>query len=193
MPEGVEVKLSADLIKPLVVGKRVINAFAGRSSRYKTIPPDGYRDFLETISKETFRVDDVKVRGKFMYWTFSNNWYMMNTFGMSGQWSPKEGKHPCFGFFLGEDPFSSFESIYFNDPRHFGTIKFTDNAKEIADKLDDLGWDPLQMQMLGNLPWIQSQLAKTSKPIGEVLMDQGVFAGVGNYIRCEALYSCELS
>jgi formamidopyrimidine-DNA glycosylase len=44
-----------------------------------------------------------------------------------------------------------------------------------------------------NLKWLTFQLSKTSKSIAEVLMDQGIFSGVGNYIRAEALYLCKLS
>lgn len=193
MPEGPEVKLSADLIRPLVVGKRVINAFPGKTSRYAGSNPEGFAKFLDALAKEEVRVEEVNVRGKFMYWRFSNNWYMMNSFGMSGQWSPKEGKHPCFGFYFSETPPDNFETMYFNDPRHFGTIKFTDNARDLANKLDELGWDPLAMPLDKNLKWITFQLGKSTKSIAEVLMDQGLFSGVGNYIRAEALYACKLS
>ena len=193
MPEGPEVKLSADLIRPLVVGKRVINAFPGNRSRYATSSPDGFSSFLETISKEEVRVEEVNVRGKFMYWKFSNGWCLMNSFGMSGQWSPKEGKHPSFGFYFSNNPPTIESTIYFNDPRHFGTIKFTNSSKELNQKLEELGWDPLEMPLDKNLKWITFQLAKSSKSIAEVLMDQGLFSGVGNYIRAEALYACKLS
>lgn len=193
MPEGPEVKLSADLIRPLVLDKKVINVFPGNRSRYATSPPDGFSGFLETISKEEVRITDVSVKGKFMYWQFSNNWYMMNTFGMSGQWSPKEGKHPCFGFYFSENTPTIESTMYFNDPRHFGTIKFTNNAKELAKKIDELGWDPLSMPLDKNLRWVTHMLSKTNKPIAEVLMNQEVFSGVGNYIRAEALYLAKLS
>lgn len=193
MPEGPEVKLSADLIRPLVLGKRVINAFPGKKSRYATSAPDGFSNFLETISKEVVRVDDVDVKGKFMYWKFSNAWYMMNSFGMSGQWSVGAGKHPCFGFYFSEDPPNIEGTIHFNDPRHFGTIKFTNSEKELHKKLDELGWDPLSMPLDKSVKWITFQLSKSKKPIAEVLMDQSLFSGVGNYIRAEALYACKLS
>jgi formamidopyrimidine-DNA glycosylase len=34
---------------------------------------------------------------------------------------------------------------------------------------------------------------KSNKPIGQLLMDQSLFAGVGNYIRAEALYQAKMS
>lgn len=190
MPEGPEVLLSSELIKPLAINKPIIVANYTSNSRYSSSPPEGYKDFVQTISSspKPTMVTDIQVRGKFMYWSFDNGWYMFCTFGMSGQWSPKEGKHPCFYFTFGDDA-----SVYFNDPRHFGTIKFTNNSKELVKKLEELGWDPLSMPLDKNLRWVTHMLSKTSKSIAEVLMDQGIFSGVGNYIRAEALYLSKLS
>ena len=95
--------------------------------------------------------------------------------------------------YLAEDATLPVETIYFNDPRHFGTIRFTNKSADLKDKLDELGWDPLQMSFDKNFPWLKQQLARTSKPIGEVMMDQTIFAGVGNYIRAEALYFSQLN
>jgi len=194
MPEGPEVKLSSDLIKPLVINRSIISLGTTSNSRYKKSPPEGMKEFIDAISsspKPTV-VTDIQVKGKFMYWTFDNGWYMFSTFGMSGQWSPKEGKHPCF-FFTFATQTAHEDQIYFNDPRHFGTVKFTNNKRELAKKLDELGWDPLAMPLDKNLRWVTHMLSKTSKSIAEVLMDQNVFSGVGNYIRAEALYLAKLS
>lgn len=190
MPEGVEVKLSAEVIRPLVLGKRIINTFVGENSRYKNDLPDGFGDFISTLSRDVCRVSDVQTKGKFMYWTIGD-WYMMCTFGMSGQWSPKRGKHPCLGIYLGENS-SVFEEVYFNDPRHFGTIKFTNNKQDLVDKLNELGWDPLGDDGVAYLNTFR-KVSSSNKSIGQLLMDQKLFAGVGNYIRAEALYAAEIS
>src|SRR5574337_763028 len=180
MPEGPEVKLSSELIKPLSIDKAIIQAAYTSNSRYKGTPPEGFQAFVAAVgsSPKPTKVTDIQTRGKYMYWTF----------GMSGQWSPKKGNHPCFYFTFGDDT-----SVYFNDPRHFGTIKFTNNARELSGKLEELGWDPLAMPLDKNLRWVTHMLSKTSKSIAEVLMDQHIFSGVGNYIRAEALYLAKLS
>lgn len=129
-----------------------------------------------------------------MYWTFSNGWYMFNTFGMTGQWSLQPSKHVCFKLKISDKDSSKPSSfIYFNDPRHFGTIKFTNKKQDLLDKLSELGWDPLTNNLDQNLKWLTYTLSQTKKPIGQVLMDQTVFAGVGNYIRAEALYKSAMS
>jgi len=130
----------------------------------------------------------VHVKGKFMYWTLSTGNYMLCTFGMSGQWSPTEGKHPCF--FV---EFTDGTSVYFNDPRHFGTIQFTNSKKRLDKKLSELGWDPLTDDPAIWQKFLSAQIQKSGKPIGELLMDQKLFAGVGNYIRAEGLYAAKIS
>jgi formamidopyrimidine-DNA glycosylase len=182
MPEGVEVKLCAELIRPLVVGKTTASFHMG--GRYQSSDPEGLREFADKS-----KVLDVQTKGKFMYWSFENDWYMYCTFGMSGQWSPKKGKHPALGI-----EFTDGSEIYFNDPRHFGTIKFVKGQANLKKKLAELGWDPLAD---GNrdihLLWVQSKLKFCSKTIGEMLMNQSIYAGVGNYIRAEALYASKIS
>ena len=194
MPEGPEVKLSADLIRPLVVGRSIISLGVTSNSRYASSPPEGMKAFMDDISSRPAptTVTEVDVMGKFMYWKFSNGWCLMNSFGMSGQWSPKEGNHPCF-FMTFATQTALEDQIFFNDPRHFGSIKFVNSEKLLSKKLDELGWDPLSMPLDKSLPWVTFELSKCKKPIAEVLMDQGIFSGVGNYIRAEALYACKLS
>ncbi len=203
MPEGVEVKISGELIKPLVQNKYVSRVCFNDDSRYggpdKPVA-EGYLEFLDTFRKKedigyivsALKIVDVKCKGKFMYWQFDNGWYMFCTFGMTGQWSPTAGKHVCLTMKLYDDE-GKFSTVYFNDPRHFGTIKFVSSEKKLKEKLKELGWDPLSNSLDKWLPWLKSELASSKKPIGQVLMDQSVFAGVGNYIRAEALYKAQMS
>lgn len=202
MPEGVEVRISAELIKPLVVGKQVRRVAVGENSRYAGKLPKGLAEFQDSFWDQSGAINiineckivDVQVRGKFMYWTFSNGWYMFSTFGMTGQWSPEAGNHVCFEMKLVDYPGMDRSEVYFNDPRHFGTLQFTNNKDDLRDKLNDLGWDPLNQGMAEIWTnYVAGVCSKKNKPIGQLLMDQGIFAGVGNYIRAEALYLAKIS
>lgn len=181
MPEGVEVKLCADLIRPLVVGKTTASFHV--SGRYRSSDPEGLKEFTDKS-----KVLDVQTQGKFMYWSFENDWYMYCTFGMTGQWSPKKGKHPALGI-----TFTDGSEIYFNDPRHFGTIKFVKGKTVVQKKLSELGWDPLKGQDSNAIVYVVMKLKASSKNIADALMNQSIFAGVGNYIRAEALYASKIS
>jgi formamidopyrimidine-DNA glycosylase len=193
MPEGVEVKISSELIRPFVKDKQVIAISAKSTGRYAGSKPEGLADFEKEFSViNPIYIKDVDVKGKFMYWTFNVDWYMFCTFGMTGQWSPDAGKHPCLEITY-EEP-GAFKRVYFNDPRHFGTIKFVQSRQKLLEKLNELGWDPLNHGM--NDTWtnyVVGLCARKTKPIGELLMDQSIFAGVGNYIRAEALYLAKIS
>lgn len=180
MPEGSEVKLSTDLIHPLVVGKTT--AVFSMHGRYQSSDPEGLKEF-----KDKAKVLDVQCKGKFMYWTFESEFYLFCTFGMSGQWSPKRGKHPSLGI-----QFTDGSEIYFNDPRHFGTIKFVQGEHNLKKKLAELGWDPLSDDPSGYIKAFR-KITSSAKPIGQLLMDQKLFAGVGNYVRAESLYRAKIS
>ena len=194
MPEGVEVKLSCDLIKPMIQDHLILDSYSTSNSRYGGRSPEGHLRFMISLKQGNVRVKDIKTKGKFMYWTFSNGQYMFCTFGMTGQWSKIQGKHPCFVFRHAVDTQSEIQELVFNDPRHFGTIKFSGNRDDLLHKLDELGWDPLNNDFDSIYQnYLVNQIRIKKKCIGEILMDQSVFAGVGNYIRAEALYASKIS
>jgi formamidopyrimidine-DNA glycosylase len=192
VPEGVEVRLSAETIRPIALNKRITDIELGSSSRYASQFPEESVEFINDIHRDSYQVSNIKTKGKFMYWIFTNpnkkEWYLLNTFGMSGHWGFQTSKHLCLKICLGLET-----SLYFSDPRHFGTIKFTHQESQLLDKLNQLGWDPLQNTWANYKSFVLGQLKVSNKYIGEVLMNQSIFAGVGNYIRAEALYQARLS
>lgn len=194
MPESAEVKINAEQIKPFVQGHYVQNVNIYNTSRYKSVPPQGYQDFLNDIrsGKQIF-IEDIKVSGKFLYWVFSDGWYLMNTFGMTGQWSQSAGKHPCISIDYTIPPTRAISSMFFNDPRHFGTIKFTKNKKDIEKKLKRLGWDPFSGIEEDTAKRLKKKMSSDERNIAHVLLDQSIWNGVGNYIKCEALYASNIS
>lgn len=113
---------------------------------------------------------------------------------MSGGWTiGNRGSHPSMKFWISADDFSKegFD-IFFNDIRHFGTIKFVKGEEELTKKLNSLGPD-----MLGAPPtereFIYLIRKQGNKNICQVLMNQKVISGVGNYLKSESLYSAGIS
>ena len=74
MPEGVEVKLSCEMIRPLIQNNVILMAEVTSNSRYNSELPEGMADFIKSIQTVSVRVKNIETRGKFMYWTFSNGW-----------------------------------------------------------------------------------------------------------------------
>ena len=52
MPEGPEVKLSADLIRPLIQNHIVLSAEFTSNSRYANAKPEGYDKFSQALQSE---------------------------------------------------------------------------------------------------------------------------------------------
>jgi len=105
---------------------------------------------------------------------------------MTGQWSETNNGHGCL-----EMSFEDGSVLYYNDIRHFGTLKIITN-QELQKKLSSLGWNPLMTLHTSYLNFLRSKL-KSEKQIGELLLDQSIFCGVGNYIRAEALFQAKIN
>jgi len=201
MPEGPEIRRSADDLSELLFGQVLINAFVGKHGRYTSPhePPKGFDDFIDKLSRHgSPTIDEVNCKGKFMWWTLTfpkceQLTYLWITYGMSGQWTPEESPYTTFGIYYNSTGLpDSFRTLYFNDVRHFGTLKFVDDDKEHARKLASLGPDMLSAPP--NQDEFDLRLMKrVGKTIAEALMDQSVVSGVGNYVKAEALYLSELS
>lgn len=192
MPEVAELKHSRDLIRHTVKGRWVTKIDLLPGSRFFKKTPDNYTHFSGSLPA---RVIDVNTRGKFMWWTLETRagtkWKMWCTYGMSGQWSTQQTKHTgCSIEFVDLD--NSRRSLHFNDPRHFGTLKFTKDEKEHGKKLASLGPCILESPPTPE-KFAELLLRKPSRIISEALMDQSCVAGVGNYIRAEVMYRSGIS
>jgi formamidopyrimidine-DNA glycosylase len=80
--------------------------------------------------------------------------------------------------------------IAFIDPRRFGRMWLTDDPWN-HPRIKKLGYDPLidfpTVKILGE------RLLKRKKPIKAVLLDQSLFAGIGNWLADEILYQAKIS
>lgn len=196
MPEGPELRHSRDVISQILVGNKIHKMEVASSGRYKTSSPVGY----EQITKELpLLVESIDVKGKFMWWTFmsssGNRWYMHCTYGMAGGWFTSKGNHTCFSVdFNGSGVPITRDSrtLFFNDMRHFGTIKFVSSEEEHKKKLSTIGPCVFDENMTPEI-FAKRLLRKPSRVICEALMDQASVSGIGNYLRAEILYDCAIN
>lgn len=179
MPEGPEIKLHRDQIEPFAVNQ-TIESITVQSGRYMRHPETWKlpNDILPT------KVSSIETHGKLMIWNLENNKHIFITAGMSGLWSIKEEKHNHIKF-----SFTDNNPLYFNDARNFGTVQFG-NPEDKRKRLSKLGPDPLKEEI--TFDKIKDKI-NYSKPIGELLLDQSVIGGTGNYLRAEILYACKIS
>lgn len=184
MPEGAEVRIIADGLQTLV-SERIIHSriLSGRYERKG--PPVGWNDWHADLNGKVIK--EINTHGKFLYFKLSNDWCIFNTLGMSGTWHFQLHKHARI--MLKTDN----HTVYFIDTRNFGTFKLSKGTDELIKKTKSLGWDPLKTKFITKEHFRRMREKQKSKTLPEMLMNQALFAGVGNYIKSEALYRARLS
>jgi len=183
MPEGPECKRIGESLAK-VVSTKTISSIQILGGRYRENPPTGL-DVLE--SNLPIAVVGVGVHGKFIYWILRDGWSVWNTLGMTGSWSAVEREHSRVKF-----SFSDGAEIYFNDQRNFGTLKFVYGKHHLIEKLQSLGPDMLS-QSLSDNDFIACLRKKQTAQITSAMMNQSVVAGIGNYIKAEALWLAKIN
>lgn len=188
MPEIAECRTYVDQLNASYKGKRLMNMeIVGGRFKKEGIPNLPLISFpLENAEFDT--------KGKFIYATFDDptvpkseggKTYLFITLGMAASFG-QQNKHSAVKF--------TFENseIFYNDIRHFGTIKVITSKKELDLKLKSLGWDALK-EPNPPMDFLNKAFKKNAnKQVAEFLLNQKVFAGVGNYIRSEVLYRAEV-
>jgi DNA-formamidopyrimidine glycosylase len=187
MPEGPEVAFIAEqLNKELKNG--FLNDWSFIGGRYeKHGPPELYDQFIKGIP---YLIEEVEYKGKLIIFHLMNNdgdkWWIFNTLGMSGGWNVEEEKHSAIKVDFVD---CGIKTIYFNDQRRFGTIKFCNYEKEYQKKIKSIAngflgkyiitFDEFKINISKNL----------NKNITKTLMDQkSICSGIGNYLISEICF-----
>lgn len=184
MPEGPEVKITGNKLHEILHNKllKSINILGGRYSKKPII---GFDEFKTNIQNTI--IQSVNVKGKLLYWQFSNDWIMLNTLGMSGCWTFTKVKHCDIECIFGDDN----QKIYFKDMRHFGTLKFI-KKEDLPKKLKTIGPDVLTEQFTKEI-WMKLCDKHQNWTLPKLLMNQRKLSGVGNYLKSEILYASRVS
>ncbi len=193
MPEGPEVKIVTDELDKKLRNKYIhqINILGGRYQHHE--PPKNYNKFIKLLP---LKVQSINSYGKFIWWEFYNcDITLWNTLGMSGWWQKQDDIHNNVEFVYYKTnkllkPDAS-KKIYFNDQRNFGTFIF-DTKENLKEKLGKFGPNILSIDLESKNKFV-SLIKKNKTPICEILLNQKIAAGCGNYLRAEALYLAELN
>ncbi len=193
MPEGPEVKIVTDELNKKLRNKYIhqINILGGRYKHHE--PPKNYNKFIKLLP---LKVQSINSYGKFIWWEFYNcDITLWNTLGMSGWWQKQNESHNNVEFvYYKSNKILKTETpkrIYFNDPRNFGTFIF-DTKENLKEKLGKFGPNILSTDLESKNKFV-SLIKKNKTSICELLLNQKIAAGCGNYLRAEALYLAELN
>lgn len=212
MPEGVEIRIQVNKLKPVCAGRQIVEI-----KWNKSFQKNGAKN-VEMV-KLPLTVNDVWCRGKVIVFetTDSTNQklYITSQLGMSGHWVSEPQKHSNLWFSFGvphtelQGYWQITHTIWYEDQRHFGGIGFYRELNEIwtrhgpclmttvlVNKGHIKSTDLHPDQKVVSLDYYKNQIQNKrfrSKRIAEFMMEQQRVAGVGNYLRAEILYQARIS
>ena len=215
MPEAVEVKKYAEFIKKKMLHKNIteIIILKGRYKKHK--PFAGYRELINLLP---LKVINVKTKGKLLYIELENNTYIAITLGLAGGFLFKSKNKIYFPKIFSDDEImidvgekydiTKFKNnalnhlnvefktktgaIYFHDTLSYGTINIYFDKQVLNEKLSKLGPDIMDLNTTFEI--FKERISKNlNKYIGNVLVNQKIISGIGNYLRSEILWLVKIS
>ena len=120
------------------------------------------------------------------------------TLGMTGQFQNQSIENtnksrPRWYIELMDTETGQKRKIYYSDPRNFGTLRFSLSSKDLADKIDSLGPDMLDVGRTTEDVFLSAmEISTQRRNVCKFLMDQSKISGVGNYILAEGLYRARI-
>ena len=168
MPEGPEIYITAQFLKANIVNKYFNDIYS--NSKNKVVLP------LKS------KVIDVFSYGKFAI-IKTNDYYVTIHLGLTGWIVKNKPKIYKYVFYFDDI------ILYLNDTRRFSSIKIY-NEIELKKKISELGVDILTKDF--TYDYFLNFFKKSSKYICSLLLDQKIFAGIGNYIKVESLYLAKI-
>lgn len=170
MPELPEVETVVRTLRPLLAGRRILNAEFGKSR----VLIGSAAKVVEALAGR--RVESIERHGKFIAIRLDKGWLVVHL-GMTGKLlvGGELTKHTHAIFTLDRG------TLIYDDPRQFGRIEYGD---ELPARVAALGPEPLEV----SLDEFTRRVKQRRSPIKAVLLNQAVVRGVGNIYADEALF-----
>ncbi len=177
MPELPEVETIKNELLPYVVGRNIsgVTLFWNKMLRQPSLA-----EFYSRILGR--RISGVARRSKHLIFSLSGGDSLIIHLKMSG--SLIIGKDTPPEYTRAIIHLDDGTSIFFRDPRKFGTMQLVKDKDSILGKI---GPEPLESDFTPRL--LARRLSKSKAPIKAVLIDQCFIAGIGNMYADEALFA----
>ncbi|HJP84225.1 MAG TPA: DNA-formamidopyrimidine glycosylase family protein [Fimbriimonadaceae bacterium] len=201
MPELPEVETVRQTLRRVLKGKKIVRAEVREDAIMMFgVPPEVIQTGLEGRT-----VTEVGRKGKYWWLEFADQPWLYGHLGMSG-WvreigqdsirlrehgrAPWEDENGRPRFLKLELEVEGGGKVAFTDGRRLGRLWLSSNPKD-DPRMEKLGPDALDELPTGKN--LHAILSKRKAPIKALLLDQKLFAGVGNWIADEALYQARIS
>jgi formamidopyrimidine-DNA glycosylase len=185
MPELPEVETARRRVARALEGRRIVRvAVTDDPIVYAGVSPGRFARALRGR-----RVIALHRKGKHLWMALDERPFPLFHFGMTGSFELYRLERDRPRFWKVELLMDDGTRLAMPDPRRFGRIRLQHDP-EGERPIADLGFDPLHgLPAAGEL---QRILAKRRAPLKAVLLDQSLFAGVGNWIADEVLFQARL-
>jgi formamidopyrimidine-DNA glycosylase len=170
MPELPEVETVVRSLRPVIVGRRILNA---EFTQLRVLRGSPHETSVALIGR---RIKAIERYGKFIAIRLDRG-YLVVHLGMTGKLlvnaEPTKWTHAVFTLDRG--------ILHFDDQRQFGRIEYGD---ELPERVGALGPEPLDISFED----FATRLKQRRSPVKAVLLNQAVVRGVGNIYADEALF-----
>ena len=186
MPELPEVEASRRRLQRWLRGRRLAEVTAVEDAAVF----GGLRPRAIVAALRGRRVRAVRRRGKHLWLELDRRPWLCFHFGMTGWLSFYRREEERPKYWKIELVAGDGRRLAYTDPRRFGRIRLQEDPPHEAP-IALLGFDPLE-----GLPparELARHLLRRKAPLKAVLLDQSLFAGVGNWVADEVLYQARLS
>jgi DNA-formamidopyrimidine glycosylase len=173
MPEGPEVYTISKKLHQKLAGKRIKELIFLPSSKYYNKP-------LELPSSEILK--KVYYYGKKIVFCFES-YYLVSFLGMTGSWNYQESERTSAKLMF-EDLI-----LYYEDYRKFGLFNICKSEEELKSVFKNIGKDYIIDNI--TLDDFEKEITKPRKKktiLCKFLLNQKIFAGIGNYLRADIMY-----
>ena len=187
MPEGPETTRMTKRVKNMFFGK-IITKLETVHDKIKE------KGLLQAQQELPMMITDVINNGKLMWFEMETKtgekWWLFVTFGLTGGWC----KNALYGHNRLRIVCSDGTELYYRDKINYGSLTFTNDEKVALKKQKERGFNLFGEKQLTLKKFIDI-INKPKKDISicEFLMEQRYLSGIGNYLKCEILYSAKIS
>ena len=181
MPELPEVETVLRTLEGLIQGEKIADIDVYNEKI--TGDPEAFR---ASLTGQRFR--RFLRRGKYLLFEM-DDCTLMSHLRMEGKYYVYETKTPKAKHTHVIFTFESGRQLHYNDVRQFGRMEVLAKREDYSD-FHDLSPEPLSEEF--NESYLAEKLAQGKRPMKEVLLDQSVFAGVGNIYADEILFDAKI-
>ena len=194
MPEGPEVTVIAEQLSKIWSGYNLSNINILTKKNYAI---NNVMMKIKAGIKLPIKLIDVGKKGKYIYFWFSGDIIIGSSLGLSGHYSLNKLDNSLIEFVF------SNKSLYYNDVRHFGIFQLL-TLKLLNEKLDKIGPDILTSSIRPHeTKYLERDVSSADKfvakakkyqlkQIVQILVDQKIISGIGNYLKSEILYKAKI-